>query len=176
MIPKDDAEKWMLIELHALDCLRTASSQWRGVGTLRLLFRFLSVPSFSSAAAYSFSERIEPLDGSRFYCVRTKWDRQYDKERFESSMRSKSDLEPTMDKTLITLSEDLAQPILERVKNLSLPLFVQQCGIQLDGTQFEFANGQVTLRWGDNCPTEWEPLSEMVLKLVQCVEQIETAR
>ncbi len=165
----------MLIEQHALDCLRTAGYQWRGVGTFRQIFRFLIVPSFSSATAYSFSDRGEPLNGTRFYCVRTKWDRLYDRERFESSLRTKSDLEPTVSKTLTELDEKFAQPILSQLQCLSLPLFVQ-CGVQVDGTHFEFANGQVTLRWGESVPKEWTPLSEIALKFVQDVENIEAAK
>lgn len=165
----------MLIEQHALDCLRTAGCEWRGIGTFTQIFRFLIVPSFSSATAYSFSDRLEPLDGTRFNCIRTKWDRQYDRDCFESSLRTKADLEPTVAKTLIKLSDEFAQPILEQIKYLSLPLFVQ-CGVQIDGTHFEFANGQVTLNWGENAPTEWAPLSEILLKFVQYVENTESVK
>lgn len=172
MIPKDDVEKWMLIEHRALNSLRSAGNQWRGVGTFSQIFRFLIVPSFSSATAYSFSDRREPLDGTRFYCVRTTWDRQYDRERFESSLRTKADIEPTLEQALIKLSDNFAQTMLEQLKDLSLPMFVQ-CGVQVDGTTFEFSNGQVTLRWGESSSAEWSRLSEITLKFVQVVEDTE---
>jgi hypothetical protein len=62
-------------------------------------------------------------------------------------LRTKSDLEPTVSKTLTELDEKFAQPILSQLQCLSLPLFVQ-CGVQV----------------------------EIALKFVQDVENIEAAK
>jgi hypothetical protein len=169
MIPKDDTQKMVSFAHLALESLRDGGRQWRGTGAFNQVFCFLIVPSFSTAAAYSFSVRREPLDGTRYYCVRTKWDRQYDRERIESSFRTRSDLKPTLEKALIKLSEDYAQSILDQLQDVLVPLFVHQ-SIQIGGTGYEFSNLHTTLDWGENVPLEWRGLAEILLKYVQQVD------
>jgi hypothetical protein len=171
MIPtdEDDVETWKAFELRALESLRDAGFGWRGTGTFSQVFRFIIAPSFSTATAYTLSDRGEPVDGTRFCCVRTKWDRQYDRERFLSSLRTKKDLKPTLDKALIGLSDDFAKSILAQLQDISVPLFVQRY-MQIDGTYHEFSNLQATLNWGENAPAEWKYLAETALNYMQSID------
>jgi hypothetical protein len=171
MTPMTDTERWMAIETQALNSLRGAGSSWRGVGSFRQVFHFLIVPSFSIVTAYSLSERREPLDGYRYYCVRTKWDRPYDTERFESSMRMGLQLDPTLERALVKLTDEFAESILAEIANVSLPLFVQH-SIQIDGTVHEFSCAHVTLTWGETVPDEWTPLSNLAMSYVERVEKL----
>jgi hypothetical protein len=172
MIPDNDTEKWLAIECNALESLRAAGGVWRGVGTFRQIFHFLIVPSLSAAAGYSFSDRGEPLDGTRYYCVRTKWDRRYDAERFESGMRSQMQLPPTVEQVLFRLTDEFAELVCAQIAEVSVPLFVQHNG-QIDGTHYEFLSAHFKLNWGENVPKEWMPLAKMASEFAEHVETLE---
>ena len=161
----------MAIETQALDSLRGAGSLWRGIGSFRQVFHFLIVPSFSTVTAYSLSERRETLDGYRYYCVRAKWDRPYDTERFKFGMRTGLELDPTLEKALVKLTDEFAESILAEIANVSLPLFVQH-GIQIDGTSHEFSCAHVTVTWGESVPDEWTTLAKVTMSYVECVEEL----
>jgi|688.fasta_scaffold369482_4 hypothetical protein len=86
-------------------------------------------------------------------------------------MRTKLDMEPTLVKELIEIDDASAQSVLQQIKLLSLPLFVQH-GLLIDGTGYEFSNLNVTLSWNDSVSREWSNLAQFTQNYVQLVDEL----
>jgi hypothetical protein len=106
---------------------------------------------------------------------RSDLDRQNFKSPFEA-LRHPQLMEPTIHGESVTLTNDDVENFLHRLRGITIPFYLKRPpAITSDGSKFEFKYDEWflggTLRWWDDGPAEWRPLTEVIRKIAQELEE-----
>lgn len=114
-------------------------------------------------------------DRASYLVWRSDIDRQNFKSPFEPQ-RHPHLMEPTIHREGISLGNEEVEEFIHRLRGISIPFFLKRPpAITSDGTKFEFKYDDWflggTLHWWEDGPAEWRPLTEVIRKIAQELEE-----
>ncbi len=154
----------------------------------KFLIQMLRLPSFTSEIGWQIYQRnpviyrrhpIENDGEPRFVGCRTEWLKEEDIQRFSSPVRSLqylNRLAPTMRFQTVELDPQWTQQQTASLLSVSVPPFAVSNSIGLDGVSYEVRQGSymagTCLNWWCEGPDEWQPLTKIVLAILEELEDI----
>ena len=153
-----------------------ADQQLRAVPAFRRyrhLFSIWTLPSFSPSSRWTIYAPLPSSKGKSPFASYTVWRSDLDLEKFSSPVVRLShpkDLAPTIQGEEVILTADIIEGFEQSIRGIAIPFFPGgPPPVGCDGTGFEFHYGGLScggsLRWGEDRPQEWRPLTGAVRKI-----------
>jgi hypothetical protein len=168
-------KEWLDLREEAVERIRKGSNT-DAVGVARL-FQIVVLESFDNSTGWEIYRKISPTNAKSYFAVRTCWQRDRDATKFETPierLKHHSTLMPTLVTRQIELPDEEVESIINKLKAVSIPVFIEIETIGTDGTSYEFSFDEYFVsgiyRWWETPPAPWKPLSEVILTILRYLE------
>ena len=165
---QEQIDHWLSFQERALSELRRTGYAISGVGTLMPIAKVLVVPSFHPAVCYCVSDRIEPLNDTRYYGVKTVWRMDVDLEKLQKMVvpLAMTKQAPTIELEWIKVHPAFIDKLRGKTAELHIKVDAKTRSVFADGTGYEMIIGEAKFQWQEHAPLEWSKLEEIAHELI----------
>jgi hypothetical protein len=170
----EQLEEWRTLQKSAKAILRKG---YTGNHPGSRVFQLLIIPSFTSAVSIEAYAQSEDTNDYWFVRMLWEWDKDYEKFRTPvERLRHPFPLSPTIKSEMLILKDIFPGRIIQKLRSVQIPAWVESKAIGLDGTMYELLLGEgyleVRYSWWECPPTEWKPLAEIATSIQEFAEKI----